>query len=551
MKVDISIWFSFSAMDYFEPDQCAICTQPFNRTEKRPSSALGKKGCSRINQASIKRNDSITVVPGEKVHQDCRRKYCNPQQIAKATRQKESKAGTSSNKHVLRSSEGGFNFRTDCLFCGRPAKCGRKRKTRDVLQVKTVEFKETLIATCRGRADSWSNTVQARILSVHDLHAADAIYHQTCSVNFRTKKQMPAAKQDSTSQKRAKLGRPRDNQRTLAFLEVAAYLEENDDEQITINDLIGLMEEKLADTEYETYSYTYMKKRLQDHFGDKIIQTEINGTANVVTFRTTAKALLQDHYQQMKQDPNEEKIRLVKTAAKLIREDIKDVETTYEAYPSCEDLESVDAGIQFLPETLQVLLEGLFTGKRTGAKVASIGQAMMQATRPRVLLAPLQLGLGVQLHHHFASRFLIDSLHRHGFCCSYEEVHRFERNAAQSHGTDIPNLTAEFVQYAADNVDHNIRTLDGHGTFHGMGMIATITPGTSSVRRVPRAKTTSLDIAMVGRVQIQYHKEESRGMTAVVYKKLGLIVFIEILIFFAVILTGYFYMIKRGAFKWQ
>ena len=38
---------------------------------------------------------------------------------------------------------------------------------------------------------------------------------------------------------------------------------------------------------------------------------------------------------------------------------------------------------------------------------------------------------------------------------------------------------------------------------------------------------------------------------AVVYKSLGLIVFVEIVIFFAVILTGYFYMIKRGALKWQ
>ena len=45
-------------------------------------------------------------------------------------------------------------------------------------------------------------------------------------------------------------------------------------------------------------------------------------------------------------------------------------------------------------------------------------------------------------------------------------MHKFERNAAHPHGTDIPNLTTEFVQYAADNVDHNICTLDGHGTFH-------------------------------------------------------------------------------------
>ena len=63
-------------------------------------------------------------------------------------------------------------------------------------------------------------------------------------------------------------------------------------------------------------------------------------------------------------------------------------------------------------------------------KCASIGQALMQAARPRVLIAPLQIGLAVQLHHHFASRFLIDSLHAQGFCSSYREVTPYERNAA-------------------------------------------------------------------------------------------------------------------------
>ena len=68
------------------------------------------------------------------------------------------------------------------------------------------------------------------------------------------------------------------------------------------------------------------------------------------------------------------------------------------------------------------------------------------ATRPRVLLAPLQVGLGVQLHHLYASCFLIDTLHKHGFCCSYNEVHQFEQNALLSYGTDIPNHSTQFVQ---------------------------------------------------------------------------------------------------------
>ena len=49
-------------------------------------------------------------------------------------------------------------------------------------------------------------------------------------------------------------------------------------------------------------------------------------------------------------------------------------------------------------------------------KIASIGQAIMQAARPQVLLAPLQFGLGVQMHHHFGSCFLI------GRASTYEDL---------------------------------------------------------------------------------------------------------------------------------
>jgi hypothetical protein len=47
-----------------------------------------------------------------------------------------------------------------------------------------------------------------------------------------------------------------------------------------------------------------------------------------------------------------------------------------------------------------------------------------------------------------------------------------------------------FTQYVADNFDHNVRTLDGYGTFHGMAIIsATVYANgkfSDSVRRIPR-----------------------------------------------------------------
>ena len=42
-------------------------------------------------------------------------------------------------------------------------------------------------------------------------------------------------------------------------------------------------------------------------------------------------------------------------------------------------------------------------------------------------------------------------------------------------------LTA-FMQYVADNVDHNIHSLDGRRSFHGMGIIAASTCVTDDVQ---------------------------------------------------------------------
>ena len=62
------------------------------------------------------------------------------------------------------------------------------------------------------------------------------------------------------------------------------------------------------------------------------------------------------------------------------------------------------------------------------------------------------------------------------------------------------------VLFAADNVDHNIITLDGKGTFHGMGMIAAMTPAQKTSPRILRQKTTELSFVEVSKVAIVEHR---------------------------------------------
>ena len=77
----------------------------------------------------------------------------------------------------------------------------------------------------------------------------------------------------------------------------------------------------------------------------------------------------------------------------------------------------------------------------------------------------------------FGSRWLIDELFRLGFSISYSEVNRFKQSVLQheSEHQSINVAPTTFIQWSGDNVDHDTVTLDGSGTFHGMGAIATST----------------------------------------------------------------------------
>ena len=111
------------------------------------------------------------------------------------------------------------------------------------------------------------------------------------------------------------MGRPPDEEKHDAFVKVATFLEENDDEQITVSDLIEKMEEYLRGTNCGAYRRQRVHEtKLRQHFGDKIIIiiTDINVTPNVNDV-----------------DIEEQKMSTMnKQLAKLIKNDIKSIATS-------------------------------------------------------------------------------------------------------------------------------------------------------------------------------------------------------------------------------
>ena len=64
----------------------------------------------------------------------------------------------------------------------------------------------------------------------------------------------------------------------------------------------------------------------------------------------------------------------------------------------------------------------------------------------------------------------------------------------------------------ADNVDHNIDTIDGNNTFHGMGIMACATPGKQkSPKEIPRVEVTIEELISIGHINVFHYKSDKHG----------------------------------------
>lgn len=72
-------------------EACVFCNQPL--TNGQPTVVVRQKGSSGIQKAIEVRGDRLQVPPGQTVHQQCRKGYCNPNNIISYKR----KSGTAVN----------------------------------------------------------------------------------------------------------------------------------------------------------------------------------------------------------------------------------------------------------------------------------------------------------------------------------------------------------------------------------------------------------------------------------------------------------------------
>ena len=124
--------------------------------------------------------------------------------------------------------------------------------------------------------------------------------------------------------------------------------------------------------------------------------------------------------------------------------------------------------------------------------------------------SPKHQGLAIELYHKFGSKKLIDIISQKGHCMSYTEIRKFTTSAAihvSSLQTPTPvgahmppdavhrDKGGGFLIAAADNWDHNERTIDGKRTTHAMTSIL-VQPKNVVMEtvRIPRGSSRTLNI---------------------------------------------------------
>lgn len=105
-------------------------------------------------------------------------------------------------------------------------------------------------------------------------------------------------------------------------------------------------------------------------------------------------------------------------------------------------------------------------------------------------------------------------VNRLGFCLGWEEFARYKQSVVENE--NVTNYFSEylpgaFTQWSADNVDHNIRTLDGKRTFHSMGLMSSATGTSENVEfnNAHRVKRQSLkrvtDVVKAREIEITHY----------------------------------------------
>jgi hypothetical protein len=172
------------------------------------------------------------------------------------------------------------------------------------------------------------------------------------------------------------------------------------------------------------WTTAYLQEKLNAKYANEILVAERNGRKNVVCFQNTARCIINDaEYSEREQKSETERIRIVRTAAKLLKASIREFIYSSEEYSNDDVTADVNKAKQWLPMPLQEFLGCIVCDE---LKQVANGQAFVQAAWPRSAIYPVLCGIGVSEDHVLKSNWMIQILACFGFYVSYDEANKYK-----------------------------------------------------------------------------------------------------------------------------
>ena len=434
--------------------------------------------CSRIStiiSASEIRKDHIHLRPElsdetltVRCHKNCVSKYVSPSTLKKLEKRACTEENPNDSKVAvkrLRTSAGRdtFEFDKHCLFCCDTTPCilpheydpkvphqyrTPSSKVSTDKMADGVTYKQYLLDLCQKRGDDLGKLVSERILGAPaDLHAADARYHRKCNTNFHSVTRRSVEFQQTGDE---------------AFSETVKVI--SSDRSKIWNSID--VEAVYADNGGCLMPRRVLVEKVLLHFGNEMLALHSPGMATLLVFRNymaTSLRLVDD-------DQNDDMEECVRKVGKQIMNETKTKKRDFNFYNNRIDREMAS---ECVSETLLKLLSCIHPNLSDTLQASMVGNIITSQLTYQP--TPLQIAIGVLLGDH---KMLIVELYKYGVCCSYNEVRRFRRSAAD-HASKKQMLAGlrdksegGLVQIIVDNFDAVISSQNCRLQCHYMAMLA-------------------------------------------------------------------------------